>query len=154
MGSEMCIRDRSVLEPFAGASEYGNHGHRVVAGQRLMQAAGDMLLGWTSSKMGGRRRHDFYVRQLWDQKGSARVDLMTPAHMGAFAQVCGTTLARAHARSGDRSGIAGYIGRGASLGAALVEFAVLYADQNESDFAEFSAAIESGRLEVAPPEEE
>jgi uncharacterized protein (DUF2252 family) len=145
--------EASVLEPYVGASEFANHGHRVVAGQRLMQAAGDVMLGWTTARI-RRKKHDFYVRQLWDQKASASVELMEPPHMKAFAEICGTTLARAHARSGDGIAIAGYLGRGTSLALAMVEFAALYADQNEGDYEEFAAAIDSGRLEVAPPEDE
>lgn len=140
--------EASVLEPFAGRSTSRHHGRRVVEGQRLTQAAGDVLLGWmTATGLDDKNRH-FYVRQLWDQKASARVDLMSPGHMTAYAKLCGATLARAHARSGDRAAIAGYLGSGKKFDEAMLRFASAYADQNELDFAAFGEAVSSGRLEA------
>ena len=141
--------EASVLEPFLGASEYDQHGQRVVEGQRLMQAAGDIMLGWVrTSDVDGVER-DYYVRQLWDSKGSALVDRMDPTALAYYAQVCGRTLARAHARAGDSVAIAGYLGRGDSFDRALACFAELYADQNERDYASVVEAAESGQIEVA-----
>jgi uncharacterized protein (DUF2252 family) len=138
----------SVLEPFAGASRYRQHGHRVVAGQRLMQAAGDVLLGWlTAEGLDGVTR-DFYVRQLWDGKGSVDVDAMSPDAFEIYAQLCGWTLARAHARSGDPVAIAAYLGKGKSFDRAIADFAEDYADQNEADYAEVRKAVDDGRIEV------
>ncbi|HEX4805124.1 MAG TPA: DUF2252 domain-containing protein [Conexibacter sp.] len=138
----------SVLERHAGASGHGNHGERVVQGQRLMQAASDILLGWLRSPgMDGVAR-DFYVRQLWDWKASADVETMEPSGLAAYAQPCAWTLARAHARSGDPAAIAGYVGRGEALDRALADFAEAYADQTERDHAALLAAIESGRVEA------
>jgi uncharacterized protein (DUF2252 family) len=140
----------SVLEPFAGASEYDHHGHRVVVGQRLMQAASDILLGWFDGEgPDGVERH-FYVRQLWDGKGSAEVDLMSPAGMEEYARLCGWTLARAHARSGDRVAIASYVGNGNSFDRAMVEFAEAYAGQNEADYKAVLQAEEEGRVKAEP----
>jgi uncharacterized protein (DUF2252 family) len=138
----------SVLEPFAGASGYGHHGRRVVAGQRLMQAAGDGLLGWITAEGVDGKTRDFYVRQLWDGKGSAEVELMTPSTMAGYAQLCGWTLARAHARTGDRQAIAAYLGKGDRFDRAIVEFSRAYADQNEADYAELMEAQRSGDLVV------
>jgi uncharacterized protein (DUF2252 family) len=139
----------SVLEPFAGASRYKNHGHRVVSGQRLMQAAGDGLLGWiTADGIDGKRR-DFYVRQLWDGKGSAEVEAMDAATLRGYAQLCGWTLARAHARTGDRHAISAYLGKSDRFDRAIAEFSQAYADQNEADYAELMEARRSGDLEVA-----
>jgi uncharacterized protein (DUF2252 family) len=136
----------SVLEPFLGKSAFANHGKRVVEGQRLMQAASDLMLGWVRvSGVDGVTR-DFYVRQLWDQKGSAVVETMGPQMMMAYARLCGWTLAKAHARSGDPVAIAGYLGSGATLDRALAQFAETYADQNERDYAAFRDAVDSGRL--------
>jgi uncharacterized protein (DUF2252 family) len=141
----------SVLEPFVGASEYENHGERVVVGQRRLQAAGDPLLGWTRIERGldGERR-DYYVRQLWDWKGSATLDGMSPLGMAAYARVCGSTLARAHARTGDRVAIGAYVGSGDVLDRALVEFSETYADQTELDYAALAAAVASGRIVAEP----
>ena len=105
----------SVLEPFLGRSEYGQHGQRVVEGQRMMQAAADIILGWERIDTIDGEQRDFYIRQLWDSKGSAEVELMDPPEMEAYGRVCGWTLARAHARSGDRIAIAAYLGSGDSL---------------------------------------
>ncbi|HEY6673065.1 MAG TPA: DUF2252 domain-containing protein [Solirubrobacterales bacterium] len=139
----------SVLAPFASGSRYKHQGRRVVEGQRLMQAASDIFLGWLTAEEGidGRRR-DFYVRQLWDGKGSAQIEQMTPYTMGLYAPLCGGTLARAHARSGDRIAIASYLGGGDKFDQAMADFAESYADQNERDYEAFSAAADSGRVEV------
>jgi uncharacterized protein (DUF2252 family) len=138
--------EASVLEPFAGASRFRHHGHRVVTGQRLMQAAGDVLLGWlTAQGLDGKRR-DFYVRQLWDGKGSAEVETMSPLVMSIYAKLCGWTLARAHARSGDSIAIAAYLGKGDAFDRAIAEFAEAYADQNEADYRTLLEAEKSGRV--------
>jgi uncharacterized protein (DUF2252 family) len=139
----------SVLAPFASGGRYKHQGRRVVEGQRLMQAASDVLLGWLTNEEGiDGGRHDFYVRQLWDGKGSAEVEQMTPHTMGLYAQLCGATLARAHARSGDTIAIASYLGGGDKFDRAMDEFAEAYADQNERDYEAVSAAVESGRLKA------
>jgi uncharacterized protein (DUF2252 family) len=138
----------SVLEPFAGASRYRHHGRRVVEGQRLMQATSDIFLGWLSMDGIDRKRRDFYVRQLWDGKGSVVVEGMTPQALRIYAGLCGWTLSRAHARSGDRIAIAAYLGGGTRFEEALASFAEAYADQNERDHRAFAEAIESGRLEA------
>jgi uncharacterized protein (DUF2252 family) len=139
--------ERSVLEDFAGASEYANHGQRVVAGQRLMQAASDIFLGWQRSQVDpDGRPHDFYVRQLRDEKFSADIEAMTAAGMRAYGELCGWTLARAHARSGDRIAIAAYLGQAAIFDRAIAEFAAAYADQNERDHQALTAAVASGRV--------
>jgi uncharacterized protein (DUF2252 family) len=143
---------RSVLEPYAAPSAFENQGERVVQGQRLVQAASDILLGWVKAKGLDGESRDFYVRQLWDQKGSARVERMDPAALTAYAQICGTTLAHAHARSGDRIAIAAYLGKGDTFDRAMAAFAETYADQNEEDYAALGAAADDGRIEVmAPP---
>lgn len=140
---------RSVLEPYVGASPYDHPGRRVVEGQRLMQAAGDVFLGWvTATGIDGRERH-FYVRQLWDGKGSADVERMSPRELSIYASLCGEALARAHARSGDRFAIASYLGKGEVFDEAMAGFAEAYADQNEADFERVSAAAESGEIQVA-----
>ena len=138
--------EASVLEPFLGASEYEQHGQRVVEGQRLMQAASDIMLGWVrTSDVDGVER-DYYVRQLWDAKGSALIETMNPTALAYYAGVCGRTLARAHARAGDSVAIAAYLGRGDSFDRALAGFAEAYADQNERDYAAVVEAVESGRI--------
>ncbi len=144
--------EASVLEPYTAPSVYAHHGRRVVEGQRLMQAAGDILLGWTSATIPSEAERHFYVRQLWDAKGSAQIEAMAPADLATFGRVCGTALASAHARAGDPIAIAGYLGSGKGFSKAMVSFAAAYADRNESDFAAFMQAIEDGRLELAPPE--
>jgi uncharacterized protein (DUF2252 family) len=137
----------SVLAPFASGGRYKHQGRRVVEGQRLMQAASDILLGWLTAVEvldGGRR--DFYVRQLWDGKGSAQIESMTPNTMGLYGRLCGTALARAHARSGDRAAIASYLGGGDRFDEAMGDFAEAYAHQNERDYEAFAAGVDSGRL--------
>lgn len=139
---------RSVLAPFAGDSTYENQGQRVVEGQRLMQSASDILLGWIHiTGLDGSPR-DFYVRQLWDWKTSADVETMRPGTMGAYGRLCGWTLARAHARSGDAAAIGAYLGRSESFDRAVRRFAEAYADQNELDHAALVNAIASERLEA------
>jgi uncharacterized protein (DUF2252 family) len=139
----------SVLEPLLGRSQFRNHGQRVVEGQRLMQAASDIFLGWIRNKAGldGRQR-DFYVRQLWDWKTSVDIETILPRGLELYAQACGWTLARAHARSGDRIAIATYLGKGDVFDRALADFAVAYADQNERDYATLVEAAKDGRIEA------
>jgi uncharacterized protein (DUF2252 family) len=136
----------SVLERFLGASAYSHHGERVVAGQHLMQGATDIFLGWQRIKgMDGVTR-DYYVRQFQDWKGSADVDTMLPPGATLYSRICAATLARAHARWGDRIAIASYLGPGDAFDRAIADFSAAYADQNERDYAAFSAAVDSGRL--------
>jgi len=130
----------SVLAAFAGASEYDNQGRRVVEGQRLMQAASDILLGWLRVNEEGVDR-DYYVRQLWDWKTSATVEEMRPRDMRTYGEMCAWALARAHARSGDPIAIGAYLGSGDVFDRALADFAERYADQNERDYAAFAAAV-------------
>ena len=136
----------SVLEEFTGKSGYADHGERVVAGQHLMQAASDILLGWRRWTGDDGVERDFYVRQLKDWKESANVEAMTPEGMAIYGRMCGWTLARAHARSGDRIAIAAYLGGSDAFDRALSEFAEDYADQNERDYAALTDAVASGRL--------
>jgi uncharacterized protein (DUF2252 family) len=136
----------SVLEPFAARTEFPHQGQRVVEGQRLTQAAGGIFLGWLTAPGPDGIKRDFYVRQLWDQKGSAAVETMSPARMTAYAELCGTILARAHARSGDRIAIAAYLGGGDRFDRAIASFAEAYADQNERDYAALVDAVEQGRV--------
>jgi hypothetical protein len=138
--------EASVLEPFLGRSTFANHGQRVVEGQRLTQAAGDIMLGWIRTDDLDAQRRDFYIRQLWDAKGSALVELMEPNVMRFYAEVCGRTLAKAHARSGDAVALASYVGAGEGLDRALAAFAELYADQNERDYGALREAVASGRV--------
>ena len=140
--------ETSVLEPFLGKSTYSNHGQRVVEGQRLMQSASDIMLGWIRLEAFDGVTRDFYMRQLWDQKGSALVELMSPRVMTVYAQVCGWTLARAHARSGDGIAIGAYLGGGDGFDRALASFAETYADQNERDYLALKEAVASGRVAV------
>ncbi len=141
----------SVLEPFLGKSEFANHGQRVVEGQRLMQSASDIFLGWlhVSSAIDGAER-DFYVRQLWDAKGSALVEMMDPTVMIVYARLCGQTLAKGHARSGDPVAIASYLGTSEVFDKAMAAFAEAYADQNERDYHALKQAAESGRVKAEP----
>jgi uncharacterized protein (DUF2252 family) len=136
----------SVLEPFLGRSEYGQHGQRVVEGQRMMQAAPDIMLGWERIDTIDEQTRDFYIRQLWNSKGSPEVDLMDPPGLEAYGRVCGWTLARAHARSGDRIAIAAYLGSGSAFDRAISSFAEVYADQNERDYRALREAVASGRV--------
>src|SRR5512132_2502275 len=136
----------SVLEPFLGKSRYRNHGQRVVEGQRLMQSASDIMLGWIRTDGIDGVSRDFYIRQLWDGKGSAVVEAMNPSTLSAYARLCGWTLARAHARSGDAAAIASYLGSGDGFDRAMARFAETYADQNERDYAALKLAVDSGKL--------
>jgi uncharacterized protein (DUF2252 family) len=140
--------EASVLEPYAGKSRYKNHGRRVVEGQRLMQAASDIFLGWCPAVGLDGRDRDFYVRQLWDGKLSVEVERLSPEGMEVYARMCGWTLARAHARSGDRVAIAAYLGAGDAFDRAIAEFAESYADQSERDHGALLEAIASGRIEA------
>ena len=144
---QMKEAEASVLEEFLGPSQFKNHGQRVVTGQRLMQASSDIFLGWlhVDSPLDGRPR-DFYGRQLKDWKGSAEIDQMIPQAMSAYGKLCGWTLARAHARTGDRVAIASYLGNGPSFDRAIVEFSNAYADQNERDYQQLAAAVKSGSI--------
>jgi uncharacterized protein (DUF2252 family) len=140
----------SALESELGASRYRNDGRRVVEGQRLMQAFGDIFLGWSTSPVAER---DFYWRQLKDMKASADIDAMDLSRLTAYAGICGWTLARAHARSGDPVAIAGYLGKSDTFIDAVSRFAETYADQAESDYEAFTEAIDSGRLSSQAPGE-
>jgi uncharacterized protein (DUF2252 family) len=136
----------SVLERFVGKSRYAHHGERVVTGQRLMQAATDIFLGWQQIRGLDGVIRDYYVRQFHDWKGSADVDRLLVPGATVYAQICGATLARAHARWGDRIAIASYLGKGDAFDSAIADFSAAYADQNERDYDVFKAAVNSGRL--------
>ena len=139
----------SVLAEYAGRSQYTNQGERVVAGQHLMQAQSDIFLGWTRvpNPLDGIDR-DFYVRQLKDWKFSVPIELLLPEGMAKYARLCGWTLARAHARAGDRVALAAYLGGSARFDQAIAEFAETYADQNERDYAALQAAVKEGKVEA------
>jgi uncharacterized protein (DUF2252 family) len=135
----------SVLEPHTGASEFANAGERVVVGQRLMQASSDILLGWMRvDELAGEK--DYYGRQLKDWKGSAEIERMAPDGMAAYGRLCGWTLARAHARTGDRVAIAAYLGSGDGFDRAILAFAEDYAEQNRRDHRALQAAVDNGRI--------
>ena len=136
----------SVLEDHAGASEFENHGERVVVGQRLMQASSDILLGWMRVDAGTEKQRDYYERQLKDWKGSAEIEQIDPEALAVYGRICGWTLARAHARSGDRIAIAAYLGSGDNFDQAIVAFARAYAEQNERDYRALDSAVKSGRI--------
>jgi uncharacterized protein (DUF2252 family) len=136
----------SVLEAFVGKSKFDNHGRRVVEGQRLMQSASDIFLGWVRAEGIDGQTRDFYIRQLWDSKASANIDVMSPSTLTIYAEICGWTLARAHARSGDSIAIAAYLGKGAAFDQAIGEFGELYADQNEKDHQALAEAVKTGRV--------
>ena len=141
--------EASVLEPWLGASPFGNHGQRVVEGQRLMQAASDIFLGWmrdTNAVEG--QSVDFYVRQLRDWKVAIDLESIPPEGLALYATACGWTLARAHARSGDAVAIASYLGRGDTFDRAVRRFASDYADLNERDHRAFAPGVAEGRLEA------
>ena len=138
--------EASVMEAFLGKSRYRNHGQRVVEGQRLMQSASDIMLGWIRSNGIDGVSRDYYIRQLWDGKGSAIIEAMNPAGMAAYAGLCGWTLARAHARSGDAAAIASYLGTSDKFDRAMATFAETYADQNERDYATLKQAVDTGKL--------
>ena len=134
----------SVLEAYAGKSLHSNNGQRVVHGCRMMQSASDLFLGWTEGAVG---RH-FYVRQLKDMKIKPMVEVFTPSFMSEYAQVCGWTLAHAHARSGEPAKISGYLGKSDKFDQAIADFSVAYADQSERDHEVLIKAARAGRLEV------
>ncbi len=138
----------SVLEPHLGKSKFAHSGQRVVEGQRLMQAASDIMLGWIRTTGVDGVQRDFYIRQLWDGKGSALVEVLEPDAMATYARLCGWTLAKAHARSGDAVAIGAYLGSGDGFDRAMAAFAEAYADQNERDYAALLEAAESGRVAV------
>ncbi len=140
----------SVLERFLSPSEFASHGERVVRGQRLMQSASDIFLGWEAIRGTDGTVRDFYIRQLHDWKGSIDVEKIRAVGLRLYAQVCGETLARAHARSGDRVAIAAYMGGSSRFDDLIADFAEAYADQNEQDYEAFLEAIASGRLEARP----
>jgi uncharacterized protein (DUF2252 family) len=144
--------EASVLEPYVGASRYRNHGQRVVEGQRLVQAASDIFLGWEHQPSREGAPRDFYVRQMWDGKFSAEIDLMSPEVLRVYAEICGSTLARAHARSGDRIAIAAYLGGGDVFDRAIADFAAAYGDQNQRDFECVDAAVRDGELASPEPQ--
>jgi uncharacterized protein (DUF2252 family) len=143
---QMKEAQQSVLEPHLGASEYDNSGHRVVAGQRMMQASSDILLGWQRYSGFDEIPRDFYIRQLHDWKGSVEIEQMTPTGLRAYAALCAWTLARAHARTGDRVAIAAYLGQKPVFDEAIGDFAAAYADQNARDHAALLAGIAAGRI--------
>ena len=132
-----------------GVSEYTNHGQRVVAGQWLLQAASDIFLGWQRTNGLDGVDRDYYLRQLRDWKGSAEVEGSRPEGMAIYARICGWTLARAHARSGDRVAIASYLGRHDTFDQAIADFSATYADQNDRDHAALRAAVKDGKVEAA-----
>jgi len=134
----------SVLEPYAGKSLHANHGQRVIAGQRIMQAASDVFLGWTRGKNG----RDFYLRQLRDMKMSAVIEDWDTGMLRQYARMCAHALARAHARSGDAAMMAAYMGSGQTFDDAITEFATEYSSQNRRDYREFLHAIREGRIEA------
>jgi uncharacterized protein (DUF2252 family) len=138
----------SVLQPFLAKSEFSNQGQRVVEGQRLTQAASDIMLGWIRTTALDDLKRDFYVRQLWDAKGTAIIELMDTNAMSAYARVCAGELARAHARSGDAVAIASYLGNSDTFDRALALFAESYADQNERDYEALADAVENGRVKA------
>jgi uncharacterized protein (DUF2252 family) len=138
----------SVLADYAGRSQYRNEGERVVAGQHLMQAQSDIFLGWTRITGPDGADRDFYVRQLRDWKFSMPIEAMVPAGLAVYARLCGWTLARAHARSGDRVALAAYLGHSSKFDHAIADFAETYADQNELDYAAFQTSVKDGRAEA------
>jgi len=141
---------RSALAAYAGESEYDNQGERVVAGQRMMQAASDIFLGWQRMPEPGGGQTDYYLRQLRDWKYSAPIEQMDPATMAGYGELCGWTLARAHARSGDRFAIAGYLGSSARFEEAVADFGASYADQTVRDHAALADAVAAGRAQATP----
>ena len=139
---------RSVLAAYAGESRYDNQGERVVSGQRLMQAASDIFLGWQRTTEPGGAQTDYYLRQLRDWKYSAPIEQMDPVAMAAYGELCGWTLARAHARTGDRFAIAAYLGGSGKFGQAVADFGETYADQTERDHTALAEAVASGRAQA------
>ena len=135
-----------MLAPYAGATQYECEGHRVVEGQRLMQAASDHLLGWYDLRALDGEHRDFYVRQLWDGKASIEVEHLTDKGLAVYGQACGWTLARGHARSGDRIAIAAYLGNADTFDRAIAAFALTYASVTEADHRRLTSAIDDGVL--------
>jgi uncharacterized protein (DUF2252 family) len=135
---------QSLLEPYLGRSEYEQPGQRVITGQRLMQATNDIFLGYAHST-----GHDYFVRQLYDMKGSANLEGIPAIYLARYAALCGAVLARAHARTGDPAEIAGYLGESNTFDEAMVEFAFRYADQNDADYAAFVRAVREKRIEAS-----
>ncbi|MGH8833750.1 MAG: DUF2252 domain-containing protein [Actinomycetes bacterium] len=140
--------EASALAGYAGKSKYANQGQRVVAGQRLMQAASDIFLGWLRAESTGGRKQHYYLRQLRDWKLSADIERMNPRSMDVYARLCGWTLARAHARSGDRIALSAYLGKSAKFDSAIADFAETCGDQNERDHAALAAAVDAGRVQA------
>jgi uncharacterized protein (DUF2252 family) len=140
--------EASVLEPVTKGSPFANHGERVVVGQRMMQASSDIFLGWLRVAPKTPEQVDYYVRQLRDWKGSAEIEQMLVTGMSAYGRLCGWTLARAHARTGDRVAIASYLGHGEQFDRAILGFARDYAEQNERDYAALEDAVSSGRIKA------
>ena len=139
----------SALAGYAGKSEYSHQGERVVAGQHLMQASSDIFLGWLRARgTAGGRYTDYYLRQLRDWKLSAVIEEMVPLGMQVYAELCGWTLARAHARAGDRIAMAAYLGNSDTFDNAIADFAETYADQNERDYAALAGAVAAGKVEA------
>jgi uncharacterized protein (DUF2252 family) len=134
----------SVLEPYLGASEFQNHGERVVRGQRISHAASDIFLSWQRSRGLDGLEHDFYVRQLWDWKASIDLSTMSESGLHAYTRACGWSLARSHARSGDRVAVAAYLGGGSGFERAIAGFSAAYADQNELDYQRLADAVAAG----------
>jgi len=142
----------SVLEPYAGKSAYANHGQRVVMGCQFMQSASDIFLGWTEGLLGGTRH--YYVRQLKDMKIKPLVEVYTPGAMLQYAELCGWTLARAHARSGEPAKISGYLGQNDQFDQSVAAFSVAYADQSERDHELLIKAVRAGKLDVYVEEDQ
>ena len=138
----------SVLEAHLGACEFANQGERVVRGQQMSQAASDIFLSWSRAEGLDGREHDFYVRQLWDWKASADLSKMSAVGLHAYVRACGWSLARAHARSGDRLAIAAYLGGGRRFDGAIARFASRYADQNERDYERLADAVAAGEVDA------
>jgi hypothetical protein len=136
----------SVLEPYLGASTFDNHGERVVRGQRLSQAAIDVFLGWQRSPGLDGVDRDFYIRQLWDWKASIDLSTMDESGLHAYTRACGWSMARAHARSGDRVAIAAYLGAGPKFDRAIARFSTAYADQNELDYQRLADGVSAGEV--------
>lgn len=145
-GAAAVMAQASVLEPYLGASEFENHGERVVRGQRMDQVASDVFLSWQRSAGLDGHEHDFYVRQLWDWKASIDLSTMTYWGLHAYVRACGWSLARAHARSGDRLAIAAYLGTGPNFEKAIARFSAAYADQNERDHQRLADAVAAGEI--------
>jgi uncharacterized protein (DUF2252 family) len=139
---------QSVIEPYAGRSRFSNHGRRVVEGQWLMQSASDIFLGWIRAEGVDGVARDFYVRQLWDWKTSADFETMEAHGMSVYGEICGWTLAHAHARSGDPVALAAYLGKSDTFDTAMAAFASAYADQAEQDFKALKSAVKKGRVEA------